>query len=354
MFIYSERPPAVKVSKEGNLSSILKQKTFAAFDGVRNPKPLGELCRDLLSEQKKAWPDLTRGYESFNGHKHREICCGGFSVRVQHNPGRIKSSTADVSQENAGKQRCFLCLDHLPQEQKGILYRDEYLILCNPAPILTAHLTVSHVVHRRQSFTEHVETFLQLMADFGSGWVVLYNGPKCGASAPDHLHFQAAPSGQMPVEIDIREQKRLSLTKQMEGVLFFRVEGLGREVVILEGEDPATVAAGFNGFLEGLKKSFRVDDEPMMNIVGIYEDRKYRLAIFPRRKHRPDAFFREGNDRVVVSPGVIDMAGILVTPVERDFERVDAAAVEGIYKEVSLEGEVVEKAIRPLGKAQRA
>ena len=336
------------------LASILKQKTFVAFDGVGNPKPLGEICLNLLSEQKKVWPDLTKGYESFNSRRERELSCRGFSVRVQHNPGRIKSSTADVSQKNANKQGCFLCLDRLPEEQEGILYRNELLILCNPAPILTAHLTVSHVDHCRQAITGHIETFLQLMADFGPGWLVLYNGPKCGASAPDHLHFQAAPSGQLPVEIDIREQKRLSLTKQMEGVLFFRVEGLGREVVILEGEDPATVAAGFNGFLEGLKKSFRVDDEPMMNIVGIYEDRKYRLAIFPRRKHRPDAFFREGNDRVVVSPGVIDMAGILVTPVERDFERVDAAAVEGIYKEVSLEGEVVEKAIRPLGKAQRA
>ncbi len=240
------------------------------------------------------------------------------------------------------------------KNRKGILYRDEYLILCNPAPILTAHLTVSHVDHRRQAITEHIETFLRLMADFGSGWVVLYNGPRCGASAPDHLHFQAAPSGQMPIEKDIREQKRLVLTKQREGVLFYRVEGLGREVVIIEGEDPVAVGVGFNGFLEGLKKSLLLDDEPMMNVVGLHEDGKYRLVIFPRRKHRPDAFFREGNDRVVVSPGVIDMGGILVTPVERDFERLDAAAVEGIYKEVSLEGEVVEKAIRSLGKAQSA
>ena len=354
MFIYSERPPAVKVSKEGNLSSILKQKTFAAFDGVRNPKPLGELCRDLLSEQKKAWPDLTRGYESFNGHKHREICCGGFSVRVQHNPGRIKSSTADVSQESAGKQRCFLCLDHLPQEQKGILYRDEYLILCNPAPILTAHLTVSHVVHRRQSFTENVETFLQLMADFGSGWVVLYNGPKCGASAPDHLHFQAAPSGQMPIEKDIREQKGFVLKKQAEGILFYRVEGSGREVVVIEGEDPVAVVSGLNDFLQVCKKTLSLDDEPMINVVGLHEGGKYRVVIFPRRKHRPDGFFKKGNDRVVVSPGVIDMAGVLVTPVERDFDRLDASVVEGIYKEVSWEGEGVEMALRSLGKAQRA
>lgn len=354
MFIYSERPPAVKVSKEDNLSSILKQKTFAAFDGVRNPKPLGEICRDLLSEQKKAWPDLTRGYESFNSRRERELSCRGFSVRVQHNPGRIKSSTADVSQKNANKQGCFLCLDRLPEAQKGMLYRDEFLILCNPAPILTTHLTISHLDHCRQAITGQIETFLRLMADFGPGWVVLYNGPRCGASAPDHLHFQAAPSGQMPVEQDILEKKKLVLKKESEGVLFYRVEGLGREVVIIQGEDSLAVGAGFNDFLKIWMKTLTLDDEPMMNIVGIYEDRKWRLVIFPRRKHRPNAFFKKGNDRVVISPGVIDMAGILVTPMERDFERLDAAAVEGIYKEVTLEGEVVGKALCELGKEHSA
>ena len=345
MFIYSERPPAVKVYKEGNLSSILKQKTFAAFDGVRNPKPLGELCLGLLSEQKKAWPDLTKGYQSFEARREREVFCRGFSARLQHNIGRIKSSTADVSQKVVENRDCFLCLNRLPEEQKGILYRNEFLILCNPAPILNAHLTISHVDHCRQTITGHIETFLRLTADFGPGWELLYNGPRCGASAPDHLHFQAAPSGQMPIEQDILEKKKLVLKKESEGILFYRVEGLDREVVMIEGNDSATVSHGFNGFLKSLKKSLQIDDEPMMNVVGLHEDRKYRLVIFPRRKHRPDAFFREGNDRVVVSPGVIDMGGILVTPVERDFERLDAAAVEGIYKEVSLEGEAVEKGI---------
>jgi hypothetical protein len=337
-----------------HFDSIIKQKTFVAFDGVKNSKPLGELCLGLLSEQKKVWPDLLKGYQWFEDRAERDISCGGFSIRVQHNPGRIKSSTADVSQENASKQKCFLCLDRLPEEQKGILYREEYLILCNPAPILTAHLTVSHVDHCRQALTEHIETFLRLMADFGSGWVVLYNGPRCGASAPDHLHFQAAPSGQMPIEQDIRKKKKLGLKKESEGVLFFGLEGLGREVVVIEGEDQLAVGNGFNSFLRSLKGSLLLDDEPMMNLFGLHEGRRCRLVIFPRRKHRPDSFFKEGNDRVVISPGVIDMGGILVTPVERDFERLDAAAVEGIYKEVSLEGESVEKALQELGKAQRA
>ena len=325
-----------------------KTEDDATFDGAGSPKSLPGLCLELLSEQKKVWLDLLKGYESLKDVRERDIPCSGFSVRLQHNPGRIKSSTADVSEKSANERQCFLCLNHLPEEQKGILYRSDYLILCNPMPILSAHLTVSHVDHRHQAVDEHIDALLQLMVDFGSGWVVLYNGPKCGASAPDHLHFQAVLSGQMPIEKDIREQKRLALTKQMGGVLLYRVKGLGREVMMIEGDDPVAVAAAFNGFLKALRKGLLLDEEPMMNIAGFHEKRKWRLVIFPRRKHRPDAFFKEGNDRVVVSPGVIDMAGVLVTPVERDFERLDAAAVENIYREVSLDEKTVERAIRAL------
>lgn len=335
------------------LAYILRKKTYTTFNGGGDTKPLAELCHHLLSEQKKVWQDLHKGLQSLLEGRQRDIYCAGFSVRLQHNIGRIKSSTADVSQKVVGNRDCFLCLGHLPEEQKGIVYRDEFLILCNPAPILTAHLTISCVLHRRQTIAEHIETFLRLIGDFGPGWVLLYNGPKCGASAPDHHHFQAALSGQMPIEKDIRDQKRVVLMKQIEGVLFYRGNGLGREVVIIEGEDPVAVGNGFNGFFKSLKRSLLLDDEPMMNIVGLHEGRKYRLVIFPRRKHRPDAFCREGDDRVVVSPGVIDMGGILVTPVQRDFDRLDAAAVEGIYKEVSLEGEVLDKALSESGKAQK-
>jgi hypothetical protein len=149
----------------------------------------------------------------------------------------------------------------------------------------------------------------------------------------------------MPVEREIREEKRFTRMTQVDGVLLYRVRDLGREVVILEGDDSTAVGGAFKIFLNALKRDLRLDEEPMMNIAGFHQERKWRLVIFPRRKHRPDAFFREGEGRVVVSPGVIDMGGVLVTPVERDFVRLDAAAVEGIYGEVSLEAETVEKAM---------
>jgi N-acetylglutamate synthase-like GNAT family acetyltransferase len=320
----------------------LNQKIHTVFDAGEN---LPELCLELLSKQKKAWPNLGEGYESLKDVRERDLPCKGFSVRLQYNPRRIKSSLADVSKENVNERRCFLCLDHLPEAQKGILLRSDYLILCNPMPVFSSHFTVSHLDHRLQVIAEHIDTFLQLMADFGSGWTVLYNGPRCGASAPDHLHFQAAPSGQMPIEKEIREGKRLTLMKQVDNVLLYHLRDLGREVIILEGNEPMAVGIAFKGFLNVLKKVLLIDEEPMMNIAGFYEERRWCLVIFPRRKHRPDAFFREGDARVVVSPGVIDMGGLLITPIEKDFDRLDAAAVEGIYGEVSLDGETVKRAI---------
>src|SRR4030042_371052 len=216
-------------------NTFLIQKIYTTFDGGGS---LSGLCLELLSEQKKAWLDLRKGYELLKDVRERDVPCKGFSVRLQYNPGRMKSSLANVAEKNAKERQCFLCLDSLPNGQKGVLHRSEYLILCNPMPVFFSHFTVSHLDHRRQAIAEHMDTFLQLMANFGPGWMVLYNGPRCGASAPDHLHFQATPSGQMPIEKEIWGKDRLTPMTQADGVLLSRVRDLGREGIILEGDDP--------------------------------------------------------------------------------------------------------------------
>lgn len=326
----------------------LIQKTYINFDGGKSLNSLSRLCLKLLLEQKRTWQDLREGYELLKNIRERDIQCRGFSIRLQQNPGRIKSSLADVGEKNANGRQCFLCLDYLPEGQRGIFYRSDFLILCNPMPVFSSHFTISHLDHRRQAIAEHIDSLLQLMSDFGSRWTVLYNGPQCGASVPDHLHFQAIPSGQMPVEKEIRGKKRLTLMTRVEGVSLYCMRDVGREVIVLEGDNPKAVGEVFKGFLNALGKILLVNEEPMINIAGFHKERKYCLVIFPRRKHRPGAFFKEGDARVVVSPGVIDMGGVLITPVEKDFYRMDAASVEAIYGEVSLEGEIVERAIGAL------
>jgi hypothetical protein len=149
----------------------------------------------------------------------------------------------------------------------------------------------------------------------------------------------------MPIEKEIRLKKKPTLVKTVDGVLLYCARGLGREVIILEGDAPVGVGSVSRNFLNALKKVLMIDEEPMINIAGYYTTGKWRLVIFPRRKHRPDVFFKQGNARIIISPGVIDMGGLMITPVKRDFERLDAPTVERIYREVSLEGEIAGKAI---------
>jgi len=327
-------------------SNLLHRKIYATFDG--GGKSLPGLCLELLSEQKKSWQDLRVGYESLENVRERDLSCGRFSIRLQYNPRRIKSSLAAVGEGKIDERRCFLCLGRLPESQKGILYRNEYLILCNPMPVFPSHFIVSHLDHRLQAIAGQIDLFLRLIADFGFDWRVLYNGPKCGASAPDHLHFHVGPSGQMPLEKEIHWKNRAPLMKR-GGVHLYRLGGLGREVILLEGDDPMAVEGVLKEFLNGLKQVLLIDEEPMVNIAGFQKEGKWRLLIFPRRKHRPEVFFKEGDDRVVISPGVIDMGGLLITPVEKDFKRLDRVEVESIYREVSLDEKTVKHAIAVLG-----
>jgi hypothetical protein len=153
----------------------------------------------------------------------------------------------------------------------------------------------------------------------------------------------------MPIEKEIRRENSISVATRMGCVLLYRLRNLGREVILVEGDDPAAVGCAFRRFLNALKKVLRVNEEPMMNLAGFHQEGKWRLVIFPRRKHRPAAFFREGSDRVVVSPGVIDMGGLLITPVEKDFEKLDGGDVRNIYREVSLDGKTAGCAIAALG-----
>ena len=321
---------------------------YDAFDGMDRPGRLPALCLDLLTRQKESWSAAGAGYESLNYVRERELTCRGFSVRVQHNPGRIRSTLADVGEKSVAGRACFLCPTSLPKEQKGILYRKEYLILCNPMPVFPSHFTIAHLDHRPQDLAGGVATLLTLMSDFGPEFLVLYNGPRCGASAPDHLHFQAVPSGLMPIEREFRAAQRAA-RREAGGVSVHRPKGLGRQVVILEGPGPAPMGDALHAFVKALKSVLPTDREPMMNLICVREENTYTMLLFPRAKHRPEAFYLKGDGCLAISPAVVEMGGIMVTPLEKDFDRLDAAGVERIFQEVSLPAETVQKAIDAMG-----
>jgi len=320
----------------------LKHRFYASFDGNDDPSRLEELCRELLSEQQCSWPELKEAYDSLTTIRSRYVACDGFSVRLVFNPGRAVNTTAAVSPREIRERPCFLCAGNLPSGQKGIVYRREFVILGNPRPALPLHLTIAHLNHRSQALCEHIEAFLEITADLGRGFTTLYNGPRCGASAPDHLHFQALPSGQMPIERDLHNTGNfipLNPGSETSRAPIRRATGLGREVVLIEGDEISLIAAAFRDYMDTLMGPAPKEgpfEEPMINAAALSDGKAWRLLIFPRRAHRPAAFYRDDEDRIVVSPAVMEMAGIIVTPVERDFDRLDAPTIQSIYREVSL------------------
>ncbi|MEW6334535.1 MAG: DUF4922 domain-containing protein, partial [Thermodesulfobacteriota bacterium] len=341
----TERLPGRRRGREARGSS-LRRRLFAVYDGVDEDPGLADLSAGLLERQMRSWPALAEGHAALAAAGMREIHGGRWTVKVQFNPRRIVSSGARLDPESIRQRPCFLCLPQLPPEQQAILYRDVFLIVCNPAPIYPGHLTIVHRTHQPQALPpERLGILLRLAADFGLGMTVSYNGPRCGASAPDHLHFQAAPAGLLPAEREVLEPRNRAAAKMREGVSIWRTQGLGRGILVIEGEGQEPVSRAFGRVVSALDRHHPTGEEPMLNLFCTHTGSGWRLILFPRRRHRPEAYDRQGDERLLVSPGAADMGGILITPVERDFLAMDRERVLGIFREVALDDAALEAVI---------
>jgi hypothetical protein len=319
----------------------LERRSSAVFDG-RSGTPLTDLADALLERQKKSWPGLAGGYEALGEARLREIRGDGWGVKIQFNPRRIVSSNARVDPETIRRRPCFLCPDQLPPEQQAILYRDDYLVLCNPMPIFPGHLTIAHRRHLPQSLPENMITFLRLASDFGPRMTLFYNGPRAGASAPDHLHFQAAPAGLMPVEKEILDPRKRTGARRRDGVEICRTAGLARGMLVIEGKEEGNIAAAVGEVIGMVGRRATSDGEPLLNILCTRTGEGWRLILFPRRKHRPDAYFREEGERLLVSPGAVDMGGMIITSREKEFHALTPDLVREIFREVAFDDTAVD------------
>jgi hypothetical protein len=318
---------------ENPLTPLIQAKAFTA---ATRETTLVDLSRQLLEQQKLTWPQLATGYASLGTVRLREVHCRGFSVWLQYNPGRIVSTGAKVDARSIRERQCFLCVENLPELQKGIVYKDEFLILCNPAPIFAEHFTISHIHHVPQILEPYVLTMLDLARDLSPRLTVFYNGPKCGASAPDHMHFQANPAGLIPVETAAQEESRRVFRHSIDSVDILTLRDFGRQVIVLESRNRENLADVLNKVSESLRQTAATSEEPMINVLCSFADGAWRVIVFPRSKHRPDVYFMEDAERVLISPAAVDIGGLVVTPLEKDFRSVNATLVESIFQEVSL------------------
>ncbi len=303
-----------------------------------------ERTKKLLEDQKSSWGLLKENYENLSGLKIRSFECDGFHVKVQFNPARIISSSADVN-ENAIKERqCFLCLNNLPAEQDGLRYDKNFIILCNPYPIFNEHFTITYRKHSAQTLIGHFDDLLDISRDLGKYYDVFYNGPKCGASAPDHMHFQAGTKKMLPadVEYDLLKNIGRNFVLKNSKIEIQFVENVLRSFIVFESNSKGELLYAFKIFIKANRNIYKVNEEPLMNLVASYDGKKWRIILFPRSKHRPVQFFNEGEKRLLISPAAIDMAGLLILPRLEDFEKIKINDIADIYKQVSLSKEYFE------------
>ena len=275
---------------------------------------------NLFERQSRTWPQLAKGLEGLARAKTRSVRIDWFDVFIRHIPHRMASTTASVDRESVSKRPCFLCAANLPSEEEGLRFEENFTIYCNPFPIVDHHLTIAHREHGLQRIADQLGNMLDLAAAL-AGYFVVYNGPECGASAPDHMHFQAGSRRLFPIEKD---------TTGLTGVA---VSNYARKVFLLRGKDRSALIDRVDRAVDLLAETTRKRPEPMVNIAVFHDKGEWIAYLFPRGKHRPEVFH---TGELTVSPASIDLCGIFVVPRAQDFERITGDAIAAIFREVTL------------------
>jgi hypothetical protein len=290
----------------------------------------------LLEQQKRSWDMLRNGYDTLRTVRTRVLDFDSFQIKVQFNPGRLISTIARVDPVSIRERKCFLCPENLPLAQRGLPYDSEYLVLCNPFPIFPEHFTISSVRHTPQLIRDGFAAFLNLTRDLGTRYTTLYNGPNCGASAPDHLHFQSGTRSYLPIDTEYDTLKQNRATSLVASGLLraYYLDNYLRGVLTFESREMLLVQRAFDALYEVLQQDGLPGEEPMLNILATHDDGTWRIHVFPRARHRPSFYLKEGDEQLLLSPAAVELGGICTTPRERDFDKVTRDHIVQMYREV--------------------
>ena len=299
----------------------------------------------FFNRQLEMWEDARHRFRDL---KHVEVRQLSDQLKVQFNPARIVSTGAKIDKHTLGERPCFLCERNRPKEQMTKQIDDHFQLLVNPFPILPVHFTIPATKHQPQSIYRHYGEMHRLLS-LHSELMVFYNGPKCGASAPDHLHFQAGTSGVLPLQTNWQRLSRnltdvISLTDE-EKISVLRDFLVPAFVIISKSEDSD------EELFHRLYRSMPMrgdESEPMMNIIAWRKGDEFISVVIPREKHRPDAYFAEGEAQMMVSPGALDMAGLIITPREEDFNKINLDKATALLRECGISAEKMEAIVSNL------
>ena len=303
---------------------------------------LNNQLKSLLTEQKENWELARTNFAGLKTVRTKSFNFGDFEVKVQFNPARIVSSGAKVDAKTIAERKCFLCTENRPAEQTAVDAGD-YLVLVNPFPIFPEHFTIPRKEHVDQQIKPYFADMLEL-AEALDDYLIFYNGPRCGASAPDHMHFQAGTKNFLPLVNDYKRLKdtHAQLLVESENFQLFNFNNYLRTVYCIESTDVESAKDAFEKLYTHFQQISLLalpkgeGAEPMLNIVCTFEDGKWFTFVLPRKTFRPWQYTAEGDQQLLVSPATVEMCGIFITPIEAHFEKITKENVVSILEQASL------------------
>lgn len=299
----------------------------------------------FFNRQLEVWTDARHRFRDL---KHVETRQFSDQLKLQWNPARIVSTGAKIDKKTLGERPCFLCDKNRPKEQMSKQIDEKFHLLVNPFPILPVHFTIPARKHQPQLIYKNygeMHRFISLHSDL----MVFYNGPKCGASAPDHLHFQAGTNGILPLQTNWQR-----LSRNLTDIISLNDEekiSVVRDFIIPAFVIISKSAESDEALFRRLYKAMpqRGDEtEPMMNIISWRKGEEFISVVIPREKHRPEAYFAEGDAQFVVSPGALDMSGLIITPREEDFRKLTEEKALSLLQECGVSEEKMNAIIAKL------
>lgn len=336
-----------KINQNNNYKDSLRTLEIKLRQAMNKKRQAGDL---FIENQLAKWQTARTNHEALNQIETRRFELAGNTITVQFNPARAVSTCAKVDKSSIEARKCFLCPENKPNEQDEIIISldEPFSLRINPYPILPGHLTISSLKHQDQVLAD--KTIRQLPGKliswleeyFASGYVLFYNGAKCGASAPDHFHFQAVKQSDVPV---IQQWERLMETAVREKEIktengntysSFPITSYICPIQVFICNHSADILPEMiNQYLESLPLH-EGESEPRYNLFAWQDkQRGFTMAYFPREEHRPACYTATRGEQLLVSPGALDMAGLLVTPRKEDFDRITESDITKIYKEVA-------------------
>ena len=320
-----------------------------------------DVISKFVGDQLSRWTLACNNFRALKNVEIKTMDIGGLQVKLQFNPARMISSAAKLTKEDIAARKCFLCRENRPSEQIMIKFEGrkgkKYHILVNPYPIFPDHLVIAMATHTEQSIWKRYVDMLDLAKKYQK-YTFFYNGPRSGASAPDHHHFQGAPQELIPLEIDTdrclkSKDPVLEQVASLADAELYHYRRFTTGVFVVRSDTAKSAAKLFYRLLDCADIP-EGEKEPLINLFSYYKEGEFRSIVVFRSRHRSHHYFSEGPDHLTMSPGCADMGGVFIVPVQKEFETITQELLSEMVAEVSIPQQEQDLIIHRLKRTQKS